>query len=133
MSRDAVESQSVADGKIRSGGNALLAKPIVPIVLALVEVAMMRVLRITLILKNNNYSSLSALEEQISEKLLLVLPMITTKPVQEQMIYLQRERDDIKHARNKNISDARRLLFTEYKEARRFVQNNPTVQILVVN
>ena len=77
---------------------SLWLKPIVPIVLALVEVAMMRVLRITLILENNNYSSLSALEEQVSEKLLLVLPMIMTKPVQKQMIYLQRERDDIKHA-----------------------------------
>ena len=77
---------------------SLWLKPIVPIVLALVEVAMMRVLRITLIRKNNNNLSLSALEEQILEVPLLILPMIMTKPVQEQMIYLQRERDTIKHA-----------------------------------
>ena len=76
----------------------LWLKPIVPIVLALVEVAMMRVLRITLIRKNNNNLSPSALEEQILEVPLLILPMIMTKPVQEQMIYLQRERDTIKHA-----------------------------------
>ena len=77
---------------------SLWLKPIVPIVLALVEVAMMRVLRITLIRKNNNNLSPSALEEQILEVPLLILPMIMTKPVQEQMIYLQRERDTIKHA-----------------------------------